>query len=780
MKIFRDYATKVAVIYAVMGLCWIFFSDSILILIAPDISILTEIASWKGAAFVLVSSFVIYLISLERNKSEKQDTQIGIGKTPPVLVFAAVATIIVFIGIAGASYIAHNEKQKSINQLTTVAHLKADELQRWLNERIGDAEFMRSATFFIKPQGDWKKRTDEETKKKVIVRLEDLRRASDYHCVFLADEDGDTLLSSAKHIDEVTPILKQAIKKALQTNQTTLTDIYSITHDGDKAFFIDFITPTKAPKGVAKTVVVARVDAKKFLYPYLQSWPISSSSAETLLFEQDSDNVLFLNELRHRKNTALELKISIKQKNLLAAQALDKDAKLKQPIEGVDYRGVPTIGVAQKIEGTNWFLMSKQDKSEIYAEAKNAALWIGIVDALTIVIAASTILVFHQRRELQLIRMRHKEQAEKLQALQLLNAISEASIDAIFAKDVEGRYILANKQTCIYFDKRPEDIIGHYDNKLFQVQDGEVIRADDRDVISSKTTKTYEEQLTTAIGVKTFLATKGPLLDANGNVYGVFGLSRDITERRIAQDQITELNRTLEQKVAERTIELKNAYDEMEAFTYSVSHDLRSPLRATDGFSQAVLEDYYDKLDEQGKDYLLRIRHASQKMESLIDDLLKLSRLTRHEISCKEIDLSQLADKIIKELVKERTDVEIQIQENMMEYADSNLMQIALTNLFSNALKFTSKQQEAQISFGFTQQNGEKIYYIKDNGAGFDMAYSQHLFKPFHRLHTAQEFDGSGIGLAIVYRIITRHFGKIWAQGESGKGASFFFTLNAK
>jgi signal transduction histidine kinase/heme/copper-type cytochrome/quinol oxidase subunit 2 len=663
MKIFRDYATKTAVIYAIIGLCWIFFSDSILELVTVDIGVLTEIGSWKGAAFVLVSAFVIYFVALDRdNKDKKQNRQLNIGKTSLVLVFAALAIIIVLIGVVSASYIAKNEKQKSINHLTTVAHLKADELKRWLNERIGDAEFLRSATFFIKPQGDWKKRTDEETKKKVTARLEDLRRASGYYCVFLADEHGNTLLSTGKCDEELTPALKDAIKKALQTNQTTFTDIYRI----DKTPFIDFTTPTKAPKGTPKTVVVARVNANSFLYPYLQSWPVSSNSAETLLFEQDGDNVLFLNELRHKKNTALELKISLKQKNLLVAQALDKNAKLQNPIEGIDYRGIGTIGVAQKIEGTNWFLMSKQDKSEIYAEAKQAATWIGIADALTIIIAAGIMLLVHQKRELQFARMRHEEQAEKLE------------------------------------------------------------------------------------------------------------------ERKIAEEKINELNHTLEQKVIDRTIELKNAYDEMEAFTYSVSHDLRSPLRATDGFSQAILEDYYDKLDEQGKDYLLRIRHASQKMESLIDDLLKLSRLTRHEMLHEDVNLSQMAQDIFKELIKNHADIQVDIQEGMIERADPDLIQIALTNLISNALKFTSTRENAHISFGVTKQNGKKIYYIKDNGAGFDMAYAQHLFKPFYRLHTSQEFDGSGIGLAIVYRVITRHFGKIWAEGEVGKGATFFFTLNAK
>lgn len=253
----------------------------------------------------------------------------------------------------------------------------------------------------------------------------------------------------------------------------------------------------------------------------------------------------------------------------------------------------------------------------------------------------------------------------------------------------------------------------------------------------------------------------------------------DVDEEVKAKEAINAFTVELENKVAERTVSLQNAYDEMEAFTYSVSHDLRSPLRATDGFSQALLEDYGDKLDSTARDYLARIRVASQKMAGLIDDLLQLSRQTRTDMKPKTIDLAEMARSIMAEFRAQEPErsVDVVINQGLSAYADLHLMNVVLTNLLGNAWKYTSKHPHAIIEFGKTQQNGERVFYIRDNGAGFDMAYVNKLFKPFQRLHTVQEFAGNGIGLAMVSRIIKRHFGKVWAHSEIEKGTTIYFTL---
>jgi PAS domain S-box-containing protein len=251
---------------------------------------------------------------------------------------------------------------------------------------------------------------------------------------------------------------------------------------------------------------------------------------------------------------------------------------------------------------------------------------------------------------------------------------------------------------------------------------------------------------------------------------------RDTTEQEAAERQIQELNERLQRDNA--TLETVNK--ELEAFSYSVSHDLRTPLRAIDGFTQALQEDYGHTLDEIGQGYLRRVRQAAQRMGMLIDDMLKLARVSRTELSIADIDLSAMARDILNGLADHAPDrpVNADVEPGLTAQADARLMRVALENLLGNAWKFTAGRSPAQIAFGRAQDEANgAVYYVQDNGAGFDMAYSGKLFGAFQRLHDTNEFPGTGIGLATVQRIIHKHGGRIWAEGAPGEGATFRFTL---
>jgi PAS domain S-box-containing protein len=266
--------------------------------------------------------------------------------------------------------------------------------------------------------------------------------------------------------------------------------------------------------------------------------------------------------------------------------------------------------------------------------------------------------------------------------------------------------------------------------------------------------------------------------DAAGKPLRQAGVAIDITARKLAELEISRLNAELEQRVQERTAQLEATNQELEAFAYSVSHDLRAPLRSMRGFSEVLLESHADQLDAQGQVLLRRACESSNRMSRLIDDLLKLSRVGRCELRWEPVNLTALAEGIVAELRKSEPEraVEVVIGANLLAEGDAHLLSLVLDNLLGNAWKFTGQRIDARIEFGFTAEP-EPAFFVRDNGVGFDMKYADKLFGVFQRLHSVDEFPGTGIGLATVQRIIKRHRGRVWATGIVNQGAGFYFTL---
>lgn len=375
------------------------------------------------------------------------------------------------------------------------------------------------------------------------------------------------------------------------------------------------------------------------------------------------------------------------------------------------------------------------------------------------------------------LNISERKQAEN-ELLRLAEAI-DATVDAIYLVDrASMRFVHVNNAACRMLKQSREELLALGPAGVLSIPEDELARTYDSIIASGKPSMAVEMLRQRNDGSQVWIELRREA-QRSWDGWLIVTMVRDITERKRAEDEVLRLNADLERRVIKRTAALEAANNELEAFDYSISHDLKAPIRHIDGFSTMLIEEYGDRLDERGRSCLQRIQGAAHRMEQLVDDLLSLSLVSRGEMNRKDVDLSALAQQVCAGLrqVEPGRDVDCVVASGLTAHADAGLMRIVLENLIGNAQKFSAGRSGAKIEFGSVTAESGPVYFVRDNGVGFDAAYADKLFAPFQRLHAQNEFTGTGIGLATVRRIIARHGGKVWAEGVVNQGATIHFTL---
>lgn len=397
-------------------------------------------------------------------------------------------------------------------------------------------------------------------------------------------------------------------------------------------------------------------------------------------------------------------------------------------------------------------------------------------------IAITAILLFVLLR--RAFSIREKAEKKLIEQKKITQEYLDNANVIIIVGDTNGKVRAANKIACEFFQCKNGNLIGENFIERFVYEGSkEEIKKMYFDMIEKQSMPVQyaEVPVKDVKGNKMIVSWRNSLVcDETGKVKFVIASGIDITEKKAIEEELAEYREHLENIVEERTIELQKVNQELEAFSYSVSHDLRTPLTIISGYAETLMDNYSKELGNEGTEFVEKLINASERMSEIIEDLLRLSRINKSEIKRERVNLSSIVKEIAQALEEtdlERKNVEFTIPDGIEAECDKRLITIALENLLKNSWKFTSRHETAKIEFGARSEPGRIVYFVKDDGAGFDMSRSEKLFGAFNRLHSVRDFKGTGIGLAIVKRVIQKHEGKIWAQSEPEEGAIFSFTL---
>ncbi len=654
--------------------------------------------------------------------------------------------------------------------LAAVGRLKAEEIARWLGERRGDADVLRANRWLAVAAADLgSDRGDPESLARIKALLGGMQHVYRYDDIVLTDRDGRVLVrvfaEPAHPTDERVVNLVRRAAKTLQVQQSDL-----FLGENERASMV-LVAPLLGDAADAPAVgaVILYTDPQDYLYPLIQDWPLPSRTGETLLVERRGDQVVFLNDLRYRSGAALTLTAAADAPELPAAMGV---RGVRGVVEGIDYRGTRVLAALRQVEGTTWIIVAKVDEEEVLGPiAERGWFTAGFTVLLVCVAGAGALLLWRARERRAIAALADSEVRYR--------SLVESSPMAVFVNR-DGAVALVNAACMRLFGATSaEQLLGRSVFDLYHPDCHAAIRGRIGVLQSGgEAVPPLEEKIVRVDGaVVDVEVTAAPYRDQEGDAIHV--VLQDISERRRVETERARLNAELERRVRLRTAQLDAANSELEAFAYSVSHDLRAPLRHITGFSELLSAHCARGLDDKGLHYLDAISGSARTMGVLIDDLLEFSRTGRAEVALEAVDMDAVLEEAIAPLRHDTADRDIvwQIDPLPCVPGDRALLRQVWANLVGNAVKYTRGRAPAHIVIGAESRDDEVVFFVADDGVGFDMDHADKLFGVFQRLHSASEFEGTGIGLAIVHSIMAKCGGRIWAEGAVGKGATFYFSV---
>ncbi|MBN8487646.1 MAG: response regulator [Burkholderiales bacterium] len=779
----RAQVPIIVLAYALGGGLWILGSDWLLGQLISDAPTLAQVSAYKGWAFIALTSVLLYraLRHVQHHPAAARARTTGRSAVWPL----GVALVLIGLATGTAAWLdaqAHWRHERG--HVESVARARAAQVGQWLRARLAQARFLSSSPLFAEGIQRWKGAGDGPALAALQSRLQQLAQAFDLADAILVDEAGQRIDPRSGARLATVPVLRAASSRAISLGRIEQVEVHN---DGqaDGPMWHDIVVPVAG----TRLAVVLRQSAEQYLLSALQGWPDGRRSGTAVLVRRNGDQLVGLYGRQP---------VPLSTPELLPARVMRGELPPGQAAEGVDLRGEPVLGAVLPVAGSDWYLVARVARKEVRAEVFQHQVWIVAIGLLSVLGALLVHLMLRQRRALAEARLAQLEQQQRLRSMALVKAIADGSSDAIFAKDLEGRYLMCNESAARAIGRPAEAIAGLDDSLIFPPETARQIRLNDQRTAREGLVETFEELVDTPDGARTYLATKGPLRDDAGAVVGTWGISRDITERKQLDQELQAHRQHLQGLVEERTLQLQQSNAELSMardravdatrakseFLANMSHEIRTPMNAILGLTYLLRRDAADTL---AVERLERIDGAGRHLLQVINDILDLSKVEAGKLTLEHapFSLRSLVDRSLAMVAQQARDKGLALCASVDDLPDAWLgdatrLSQSLLNLLVNAIKFTDR---GEVALSVTRQavpEGLPLlrFAVHDTGVGIDPAAMGRLFSAFEQADasTTRRHGGTGLGLAITRRLARLMGGDAGASSTPGAGSEFWFS----